>query len=244
MPITPTWQPEDPVRYLFIDARWEEYMGRPPVNQWRLEYATAALTLEIGSDLANHQLLHDMASPPTPVTMLGTEAEMRTSPFGHLEFWVWYLTDPDGLSVLVSGTDPEIVERYARGLTREPREIPVPFEVGLLPEGFVPITVSGHQMEFAPTRRCCLTSYVAVSLMESYPFDERTGRPVTVGGNPAEVLVGDSDLTVQVPQPDGFKLRVSASFDVDLDEAQVIRIAESVTITPAAIPYRWPDQPR
>lgn len=142
MPISPTWQPDDPVRYLFFDARWKEYLGERPVGEWRLSYAVAKLTLEIsGRDLAGHELLHpEVASPPTPVTMLGTPAEMRTSWFGHEpdQFWVWYLTDFDGLSVLVSGTDAEIVERFATGLRHEPREISAPFSVHVgRPDGSV-----------------------------------------------------------------------------------------------------------
>src|SRR5690606_14432615 len=111
-------QPDGPVRYLFFDARWKEFLGERPVAEWRLTYEAARLTLEItGRDLTGHELLHpDLASPPTPVTMLGAAAEMRTTPYGHEQFWVWYLTEPDGSWVLVSGTDPEVVERFASGL--------------------------------------------------------------------------------------------------------------------------------
>jgi hypothetical protein len=240
MPISPTWEPEQPVRYLHYDPRWTEYMGWGTLGEWRLEYPTAKLTLRVsGSDPTGLEFFAgDLASPPAPVSMLGVEAEMITAPYGHEQFWVWYLTDPDGLSFVVSGTDPEVVERFATGLRREPRAVPPSFQVALLPEQFVPMRVDEHAMEFSPPAGCCERGYVAIFLVVPDPTDNRTGTPATVNGNPAEVFVRDADIAVHIGLPDGSELQVSAASQVGLDEAQILRIAEGVTVTPAAVPFR------
>jgi hypothetical protein len=245
MPISPTWQPEDPQWYLFIDSRWKEFLDQPPDNEWRLIYPTDWLALEVGRDLAHHELLHpDQVSPPTPVTMLGTAAEMRTSWYGDdpQQYWVWYLTDFNGLSIVVSGTNPETVERFARGLRPQPREMPVPFEVGLLPEGYVPIVVNEHRMEFTSATQCCDGGYVVVFLVE-IDIMEWPGVPTTVGDKQAEVVIRDNLPEIQVWQPDGSELRVSATSDADLDTPQLLRLTENITITPDAAPY-GPHRPR
>jgi hypothetical protein len=239
MPVSPTWQPEEPMQYVYFDARWKESQGEARIGEWRLVYSVADLTLRVsGQDPANHELLAgDISSPPTSVTMLATQAEMRLVPYGHEQFWVWYLKEPDGRLIVVSGTDSDVVEDFATGLRREPRDVPPSFDVALLPEHFVPMRVDEHAMEFTSSVRCCDGGYVAIFLVEPDPADDRQGTPVTVNGNPGEIIVGEMDIAVHIGLPDGSELQVSASSKVGLDEAQILTIAEGVSVTPAAVPF-------
>lgn len=144
------------------------------------------------------------------------------------------------MDVIVSGTDPQVVERFAKGLRRQPWEVPVPFELALLPEQYLPIRIDEHAMEFTSSVDCCEGGFIAIFLVVPDPAeDDRAGKPVTVNGNTAEVF-RDGDISIHIGLPDGSELQVTGSSKTGLDEAQMLKIAEGITVTSAAIPFRSP----
>jgi hypothetical protein len=228
MPVSPTWEPPG------ADAR--------PVlvyTTYSLRYPVAELELIVTyEDPAQRDV--GPRGERTPVTMLGVEAGAYVVPFGHNEYTVWSLTDPDGKWVVVSGTDPDVVRRFAQGLRREPTELAPPFEVALLPEGFVPIRVDPYTMEFALTNEVGGGEYVSIQVAQAGEPGEGQppGTPVTVGGHPAEIFEepdGSSRVVVRLPGDITLTLAVSAG--LHLDRGQILQLAEGVTMTRHAIPF-------
>lgn len=235
MPVTPTWQPpgED---------------GRPAFanSAWFIRYRTAGLELTVqqgGPRFGDRQ-------PQTehiPVQMLGVEGYRSTGVVGDSPPHTLYVvTAPDGLSVIVSGYDADMVRRFAQGLRRQPMPMRPPFELALLPERYAPSKVTTYSMEFiatpAPTDPNAPISYVAVTLWKRYEFERPAAAIATsVNGNAAEVVLDQHMTYIRVMLANGQVLVVDASADIGLDRRDLERVATGVTITQHAT--AWTNEP-
>jgi hypothetical protein len=233
MPVSPTWQP--PGTDVHPELLYTGYRMRYPVCTRGVEPCTnleLLVSYDDSTDLFGPCLEH------TTVTMLGVEASECAVPFGHLELTVWSLTDPDGLWVVVSGSDRDMVRQFAQGLRREPVELVAPFEVALLPEGFVPIRVDAYVMEFSATNVVGSGEFVSIGISVRDPDAARQpGTAATVNGHPAEVIVWENSVDVVVSISESVDLKVTVSAGLNLDESQVLRLAEGVTVTEHAVPW-------
>lgn len=238
IPVRPTWEPAPPSWRGFVDPLWSDATGA--FGGWEMVYPVDQLMLQItNSDTSRHHLFQgDMRSAPTPITMLGLDGEEFVAPYGHAEYWVWVVRDDAGQSVIVTGTDAAVVRRYGAGLRREALEFPPPFEVALLPEGFVPVTMRSHTMEFMDGGDCCEGGYIGINLPS--PIVSGPGRAVTVNGRPAELIVFDHEMVVRIAISEDTELTVRASVEVGLTAEQLLEIASGVTVTSAAVPFIQP----
>ena len=155
------------------------------------------------------------------------------------------VTTPDGLSVIVSGYNADLVRRFAEGLRRAPIPMRAPFELALLPERFAPSKVTSYSMEFvatpAPADPNAPIRYVGVTLWKSYEFERPTKAiATTVDGHPAEVFLDQYQAYIRVMLPGGQVLVVDATAEVGLDQQDLERLAAGVTITEYAT--AWTNQ--
>jgi hypothetical protein len=142
---------------------------------------------------------------------------------------------------VVSGTDQELVRQLAAGLRRDPWPVPEPFEVALLPELFRPLTVNDHAMDFVSADYPENPAYISVRITQAYPPGFWGLPGLTVNGNPA--IYGDDGgwPSIRVLLPDGTELSVAAEASLRLDQQQLLRIAEGISVTDDAVPF--PAQP-
>jgi hypothetical protein len=236
MPVTPTWQPpgED---------------GRPAYadSYWFIRYRTAGLELTVQRGEPRFGDLQPQGEH-IPVQVMGYEGYRSTGVVGDgPRHTLYVVTTPDGLSVIVSGFDADIVRQFAGGLRREPTPMNPPFELALLPEGFAPSKVTRYSMEFVatppPTDPTALTAYVGVTLWKGYEFERPANAIVTsVDGHAAEVVLDGSMAYIRVMLAGGEVLVVEAIGVVGLDQHDLERLAAGVTITQDATP--WTNEPR
>jgi hypothetical protein len=225
MPVTPTWQPPgEDGRPAFADSRWF------------IRYRTASLELTVQRGEPTFGDLHPQTEH-IPVQMLGFEGYRSSGVVGDGPANTLYVvTTPDGLSVIVAGSNADVVRRYVDGLRRQPMPMAPPFELALLPERFAPSKVTSYAMEFEetpePADPNAPTRYLGVHLWQGYEFDRpATAIATTVNGNPAEVVFELGMVNIRVMLPGRQVLVVDATAGLGLDQRDLERIAAGVTIT-------------
>jgi hypothetical protein len=116
--------------------------------------------------------------------------------------------------------------------------VPVPFEFALLPEGYVPVRVDEHSMEFVLSDDFGedgdhVSVFIAARGLPEEPF----GTPTTINGAPAQVRVDREDgVLIILAMSDDVTVTLMASAGLRLDESQAVRLAEGIAVTDYAVP--------
>jgi hypothetical protein len=166
-----------------------------------------------------------------PVTVRGIAGTRYTEPGSDLVYLAW--PEPDGRWIVVTGDRVPAVDllRYAEDLVATAVPVPAPFEFAWLPRGAAPTRVEPSVMEFQVSN-----GSLVVSLGPPVPAAERAGWTHRVGGRPAS-LERDPPVEVglTVALDSGRTLRIEGRF-LDVSDADLVKLAEGIRVTPAATP--------
>lgn len=129
---------------------------------------------------------------------------------------------------------------FAKGLVPVPVTAPAPFTFALVPDGYTVDNIGPAAVTFCPPDVAPDQSFAGkITVMLGVVEDRSPGRGVDVGGRPGTLTDPvDGFTALQVDLGDGRLLVVQSAAPVPLPEADLIRFAAGITVTPAAIPGR------
>ncbi len=127
---------------------------------------------------------------------------------------------------------------YAKSLVPTPVTAPAPFSFALVPAGYTIDNISPAAVTFCPPDVAPDQSFVGkITVMLGVTGEQSPGRRVDVGGHPGTLTdPADGFFALQVDLGDGRLLVVQSAAPVPLPEADLIRFAAGITVTPAATP--------
>lgn len=165
------------------------------------------------------------------VTVRGVAGTRYTDAGAGLVYLAW--PEPAGRWIVVTGDHVPTadVQRYAEELVATPVPVPVPFEFAWLPHDAEPSRVTPSAMEFRVSH-----GTLEVSLLPGAAAPDRVSWTHRVGGRPAMLgryAVGHVSLMIAI---DADRVLLVEGRVLDIGDADLVRLAEGIRITQAAVP--------
>lgn len=172
----------------------------------------------------------------------GRPSRLATGRAGEPEAWTALLTTAqDGTNVLVQAVgldDSADLVRVAESLEASTTEVPLPFDVGVAPQGWEVVDVSDSDLRLAAPDTAPEGDAPTTGLYLTLGAAEFSGgpesHPETIAGRPGVSISGYGQVGLQVLLADGRTLQVSAAEASRLGESDLERVLASVTVLTAS----------